>query len=291
MKLLVTGARGQVGTDLARTVPPGSSVVGLPKEALDIADAIAVANALDAHRPDVLVNCAAFTAVDACETQKEHAMRINGVAPGVLAAAARNRGIRYVHLSTDYVFDGLATQPYPENHPVAPQSEYGRSKAEGERRVLAEYPAAAIVRTAWVYGPGTANFPQKILARAKTGETLRVVDDQRGSPTWSRELARALWLLAGRADVGGLLHWTSSGDCTWHGFAAALVEGYRERGGELAVRRIEKVSSLEFAAPARRPVYSVLSLARWNALFPAASPPHWLAQMNGYLDELLKGSI
>ncbi len=288
MRVLVTGAGGQVGTDLVRTAPPGSATVPLSKDALDISDPASVKRAFDAHRPEVVVNCAAFTAVDACETQKDHAMHINGEAPGILAAAARSRGARFIHLSTDYVFDGLAAAPYREDHPVAPQSEYGRTKAEGERRVLAEYPGAAIVRTAWVYGPGIANFPRKILARARTQETLRVVDDQRGSPTWSRELARALWLLAERPDAGGIFHWTASGDCTWHGFAVALVEGYRKRGGALAARRIEKVSSSEFAAPAKRPGYSVLSLDRWNRMFPGSAPTSWLAQMNDYLDELVK---
>ncbi len=290
MKMLVTGAGGQLGSDLTAGVPEGHFVVGLGHKDLDISRPEVIGPVLDVHRPDVLVNCAAFTAVDLCESERDRALEINGLAPGYLAEETRRRGIRFVHISTDYVFNGAARSPYAVDDPIDPRSEYGRSKAEGERRVLAANPEAVIVRTAWVYGPGKNNFPWKILSRAVSNEILRVVDDQRGSPTWSRELAHALWRLSGRRDINGILHWTASGDCTWYEFAISLVEGARRRGVKLAVNSIERISSSAFAAPASRPSYSVLSLDRWNRLFPDCIPSHWTDQMNRYLDWLVRGN-
>ncbi len=283
MKVLVTGAGGQVGGDLLGTVPSGIQAAGFSHAQWDISDREQAARLFREHRPDLVINCAAYTAVDACENHQDDAYRINARAPGILAACAKEYGSRLLHLSTDYVFNGRAEIPYPVDHPRDPQSVYGRSKAEGEIAVLETLPQALVVRTAWVYGPGTNNFPQKILARARTQKELRVVSDQTGSPTWSRHLARALWLLAVRPGVSGILHWTASGSCNWFEFASFIVEQYRAMDGVLAVERIIPVGSAEFAAPAKRPAYSVLSLDRWNSLFPDAIPAGWQAQFSGYL--------
>lgn len=283
MKVLVTGSGGQVGSDLLGTAPAGTNVAGFSHAQWDISDREQTARLFEEHHPDIVINCAAYTAVDACESHRDDAFRINARAPGILAACAKEHGCRLIHLSTDYVFDGLAERPYAVDHPRNPQSVYGRSKAEGELAVLETLPRGVVVRTAWVYGPGANNFPQKILARARTQKELRVVSDQMGSPTWSRHLARALWCLPVRPEVNGILHWTASGSCSWFEFARFIVDRYRAAGGSLAAERILPVSSAEFAAPAKRPAYSVLSLDRWNSLFPDAVPAGWQEQFSGYL--------
>lgn len=288
MRVLITGAGGQVGCDLAATAPKNATVRACSHGQLDITSDSAVETVISEFRPDLMFNCAAYTAVDACETNRETAWKANAEAPGQIARICRSAGVRLVHLSTDYVFGGDSTQPYEPDDPVSPRSEYGRSKAEGERRVCEADPLAVVVRTSWVYGPGQNNFPQKILARSRIQDELRVVDDQRGAPTWSHDLAHALWLLPVRPDVTGLLHWTASGNCTWYEFAKAIVEGAQKRGELIRAKRVVPVSSTEFAAPARRPAWSVLSLDKWNQLFPAQPPRHWKDQLSDYLDSCLK---
>lgn len=285
MRWLVTGARGQVGSDLLRVLAeerPEDGVVGLGRADLDIAslDAAALASALAEHRPDVVVNCAAYTAVDAAETDEEAATAINGAAPGRLAAGCQAVGARLLHLSTDYVFDGSAQQPIAEDAAIDPRSAYGRSKAAGEQAVLAQPGEMYVVRTAWVWGETGGNFVKTIARllrqRAEGGQPLDVVDDQRGTPTWSRDLARGLVELgaAPAAQVpGGVWHLTNSGETTWCGFARAIAV---ELG--LAEHLVRPTSSDAFPRPAPRPAYSVLSLAKWRSA-GLRQPPEWRAAL------------
>ncbi len=287
---LVTGARGQLGTDLLEVLAtrPGDEVTGLGRAELDLTDEAAVRGTvrdwLAGMRADraVLVNAAAYTAVDAAETDEATAGVVNGRAPGWLAEelAARPAGrARLVHVSTDYVFDGSATEPYPVDAPIAPRSAYGRTKAVGERAVAAAGGDASVVRTAWVYGRHGANFVKTMIRLEGQHDTLTVVDDQVGSPTWSADLAAGLVELGARQSaVPPLLHYTNAGQVSWCGFARAVFE---EIGADPA--RVHPISTAEFPRPAPRPAYSVLDGSAWIAAgLPGFRP--WRAALSQALE-------
>jgi dTDP-4-dehydrorhamnose reductase len=258
MRWLITGANGQLGRSFARRLRVGGvAFEAFDRARLDVEDRDAVDKALDATRPDVVANTAAFTWVDRCESEPELARRGNALAPGLMAEACAARGIRLVHISTDYVFDGQAQRPYTEEAPTSPRSEYGRSKLEGERRVRAALPGALVVRTSWVFGPGR-NFIGTMLGvaaqrrSAKDPTPLRVVDDQLGSPTYAADLAGwCIQLVEGGAS--GLYHLANRGVATWWEVAREALD----RGGfpDLV---IERVATSEFPRPAPRPAYSAL---------------------------------
>jgi dTDP-4-dehydrorhamnose reductase len=288
---LVTGARGQLGTDLleALAARPGDQVTGLGRAELDLTDEVAVRTAvrewLDGVRTEraVVVNAAAYTAVDAAETDEATAEVVNGHAPGWLAQELAGRG-RLVHVSTDYVFDGSATEPYTVDAPIAPRSAYGRTKAAGERAVAAAGGDATVVRTAWVYGRHGANFVRTMIRLEGQHETLTVVDDQVGSPTWSADLAAGLVELGAReVSVPPVLHYTNAGQVSWCGFARAVFE---ELGAD--PERVRPITTAEFPRPAPRPAYSVLDGSAWDAAgLPARRP--WRtalteAMENGFRD-------
>ena len=272
---LVTGAGGQLGTDVAQLLRAyRAELTTVDRHALDVTDAAAVDLVFTAAAPDVVVNCAAYTAVDAAETDEATATLINGEAPGHLARWCAANGARLIHVSTDYVFSGAATTPYDVDHAIDPRSAYGRSKAAGERAVLAAGGDAHVVRTAWVYGVAGANFVKTISRLAGERDTLSVVDDQRGAPTWSLHLARGLTAL-GVADVApGIWHCTGGGETTWYGFARAIFD---ELGLDPA--RVHPTTSAEFPRPAPRPPYSVLSMRKWSQ---AGLPelPDWRAALH-----------
>ncbi|PRY51873.1 dTDP-4-dehydrorhamnose reductase [Geodermatophilus tzadiensis] len=270
---LVTGARGQLGHDLLEVLAgrPGDAVTALGRAELDLTDETAVRGAvrawLDGVRADraVLVNAAAYTAVDAAETDEDTATVVNGHAPGWLAQELAGRA-RLVHVSTDYVFDGTATTPYPVDAPVAPRSAYGRSKALGERAVAAAGGDATVVRTAWVYGRHGANFVRTMAGRAAAGAPVSVVDDQVGSPTWSADLAAGLVAVGERTGpVPPLLHRTDAGAVSWFGLARAV---YEELGADPAL--VSPTTTAAFPRPAPRPAWSVLDGSAWLA---AGLPP------------------
>jgi dTDP-4-dehydrorhamnose reductase len=271
---LVTGAGGQLGTDVVQLLRAyRAEVTACDHQALDITDAAAVDRVLSEAAPTVVLNCAAYTGVDAAEADEAHATAINGVAPGHLAAWCASNDARFIHLSTDYVFAGDSTTPYDVNDPIDPQSAYGRSKAAGERAVLGAGGDAHIVRTAWVYGVGGPNFLKTIVALSRERETLAVVDDQRGSPTWSLHLARGLTALA-VADVAPCIwHCTGAGETTWYGFATAIFETLG-----LDPSRVTPTTTAQFPRPAKRPAHAVLSNAKWQG---AGLPelPDWRAAL------------
>ncbi|MET0999546.1 MAG: dTDP-4-dehydrorhamnose reductase [Marmoricola sp.] len=257
MSWLVTGANGMLGTDVCRVLARhGISFTAADRADLDLFDEAAVDEAVSAH--DVVVNCAAWTAVDDAETDEQRAYDINTIAPGLLSRAAAEHGRRIVHVSTDYVFDGTADSPYDEDAPTDPATSYGRTKAAGEAVVRAAAPDHhLVVRTAWLYGAHGDCFPRTIarLAREKSasGETVNVVDDQLGQPTWTVDVAELIVRLV-RAEVpAGTWHATSSGQTTWFEFARRVVE----QAG-LSADLVSATDSASFVRPAPRPAYSVL---------------------------------
>jgi dTDP-4-dehydrorhamnose reductase len=271
VRWLVVGAGGQLGTDLLRVLERDGErdVVGLTRADLDIADHAAIDKAVAAHEPSIVVNAAAYTAVDAAETDEGAAAAANTAGPGFLAEACARSGARLVHLSTDYVFAGDATQPYDEDDPTGPRSVYGRTKLAGERAVLHALPSAYVVRTAWVYGATGSNFVKTMTKLERSRETLSVVDDQRGSPTWSFDLATGVVALARSGASGGVYHCTNAGETTWYGFTRAIFE---ELGADPA--RVTPTTTDAFPRPAPRPAYSVLGSRRWEQVgLPAM--PHW----------------
>jgi dTDP-4-dehydrorhamnose reductase len=259
---LVTGAGGMLGQDvLARLAQAGERYVALDRAALDLTDADAVSAALDEHRPAVVVNCAAWTAVDDAETREDEALAINGDGPANLAAACARTGAVLLHVSTDYVFAGDAQEPYAEDAPTAPRSAYGRTKLAGEKAVLG-IERGYVVRTAWLYGTGGPNFVRTMIKLEGVKDTLDVVDDQRGQPTWSADLAGllvelGLGALAGTAPAG-VYHGTNSGETTWHGFTQEI---FRLLGAD--PDRVRPTTSDAFVRPAPRPAYSVLGHDRF----------------------------
>lgn len=276
---LVTGAGGQLGrAALALATQHGIEAIPVRHADLDVADAAAVRGAIERTRPDVVLNCAAFTAVDRCETETDLAERANARAPGILAAACAG-GPLLVHLSTDFVFDGQASRPIPEDAPTRPLSVYGRTKLAGERAVAAVGSEHLIVRTQWVFGPG-GNFVRTILRAAATGGPLRVVEDQLGRPTWTTALARAIFSAVG-AGARGTLHLACEGMASWFDLACAVVDEGARRG---LIRRVgvTAIPSRDMPRPATRPAYGVLGLERARGL--GIELPHWRETLERYLD-------
>lgn len=271
MRLLVTGAGGQLGSDLLRVLAgTPDEVIGLTRAELDVADPASVEKAVVDVRPDVVLNAAAYTAVDAAETDEAAAAAVNAQGPANLAQVCALHGgrvggtggpIGLVHVSTDYVFSGDASSPYEVDAPTGPRSAYGRTKLAGERAVLELLPERSwVVRTAWVYGGTGGNFVKTIARLAGERETLDVVDDQRGSPTWSRDLAAGLVALTGSTAPPGIYHCTNAGETTWYGLARAI---FAEIGAD--PDRVRPTSTDAFPRPAARPAYSVLSDSAWRA--------------------------
>jgi dTDP-4-dehydrorhamnose reductase len=274
LRPLVVGAGGQLGSDLLLELPHAR---GLTRADLDVTDGAAVRAAVgewalsvrDIPGPLTIFNAAAWTNVDGAETDEEAAYAANAAAPAHLALAAEAVGARLVHVSTDYVFPGDATSPYDVGDPTGPRSAYGRTKLAGEQAVLAVSAGSYVVRTAWVYGAVGTNFVKTMARLERERETLSVVDDQRGSPTWSRDLARGLVALARHRPAPGIYHCTNAGDTTWYAFARAVFE---ELGAD--PERVTPCTTADFPRPAPRPAYSVLSDRAWREA-GLAPLPHW----------------
>lgn len=258
VRFVVTGAGGQLGRAMVERVEAaGDSVAGLRHADLAVEDADATRKVLAELAPEIVVHCGAWTDVDGCELDPARATEVNGHGTAYVAEACRALGARLVYVSTDFVFDGAGTSPYPVDAATAPISEYGRSKLLGERAVLRDSESGfSVVRTSWVFGPGGKNFPSAILGRARSGGPLKVVDDQVGSPTFTLDLADALFDVACAAGASGIYHASNAGVCSWHEFACELV---RAAGLDIEVGTM---SSSELERPAPRPSYSVLDCSR-----------------------------
>ncbi|KZB82317.1 dTDP-4-dehydrorhamnose reductase [Amycolatopsis regifaucium] len=269
LSLLVPGGSGQLGQDIAALVPDAVTPSSAELNVRDTGQVIAAVTALAARAraagtSPVVINAAAYTAVDAAEADEERAFAVNADGPRVLAAACSSRGVPLIHVSTDYVFAGDATSPYEPGDRLGPLNAYGRTKAAGEDAVLGSGARSWIVRTSWVYGKTGSNFVKTMARLEKEREELSVVDDQTGSPTWSRDLAAGLLELAGRVAAGEgpaqrVLHCTGGGSTTWCGFARAI---FAELGADPA--RVKPCTTAEFPRPATRPAYGVLSNASWR---------------------------
>lgn len=274
--ILVSGGNGQVGLELARAAALRHVPAIIQSHAeLDIADRSAVASALTSIRPELVVNAAAYTKVDAAETNPEEAGRANELGPAVLAAACANAKIPLLHLSTDYVFDGRKTGAYSETDAVCPVNVYGRTKAAGEQAVRGALDHHVILRTAWVYSEFGSNFLKTILRLAATREELRVVADQSGAPTSAREIAEAILTIAPRLvrgdDVWGTYHFTARGVTSWHGFASRVVAVQAPLTGRNPP--VTPIASADYPAPAKRPANSQLDCSRFAEVFGVFGRP------------------
>ncbi|MFH1152277.1 MAG: dTDP-4-dehydrorhamnose reductase [Pseudomonadota bacterium] len=259
MRIVILGCRGQLGSDCLRVFEKENGVVCAGHQDVDIADPEQVREVIGSHKPEVVINCAAFTRVDLCETEIDTAFRINAMGPGIIAGACRKSGALMVHVSTDYVFDGNREPPlsYCENDATDPLSVYGRTKLEGEIRVTAESPDNIVLRTAWLYGIGGSNFLKTMLRLTlnKPGTPIKVVNDQFGSPTWTLRLALQMEKLI-KAGGRGLYHATSEGYCSWYELACYFLKQME------VAHTLVPCSTAEYPLPAKRPANSILENAR-----------------------------
>ena len=279
MRTLVIGGTGMLGQAVtAQWREHGATVLAVGSDRVDLRHPESAEQAIRDFSPELVVNCAAYTRVDDCETERELAMAINGRGVGELALATAGAGAKLVHISTDYVFDGEEAVPYDEKSAVGPRSVYGESKLEGERQAL-QTPRSLVLRTSWLFGPGGGNFAATIL-RLLDGDVrpLRVVADQHGCPTYTPYLAATLWELAA-ADATGVLHYRNREPTTWHGFAAAIA---RAIGEDV---EIEAITTDQMPRPAPRPAYSVLSVERVERLLGHRVEP-WLSGLESYLEQV-----
>jgi len=278
MKILVTGANGQLGRELVLLpAPRDMEIVGFGREELDITDLAQCRSMIQLHKPEAIIHCAAYTKVDQAESQPDEAYRVNAYGTRNAALAAEEIGAKFVYISTDYVFDGRADKPYREYDRTDPQTVYGRSKLAGEQLVQSLTSRYFIVRTSWVYGKHGANFVKTMLKLAEERKMLRVVDDQIGSPTYTLDLARFLLELV-KTDYYGIYHASNSGICSWYEFAKAIFEERR-----LNVH-VEPCTTEEFPRPAQRPAWSVLDHGAIRAHgFEPLRP--WREALRDYLNE------
>lgn len=304
-RILLTGKNGQIGRGLERILAETTELKALGREELDLADAASVRGAVRAFKPHVVLNAAAYTAVDKAESEEPLARKINADAPAAMAEEAKKIGAALVHYSTDYVFDGSNNQPYTEEDATNPLSAYGRTKLAGEKAIEQTGGRYLIFRTGWVYATRGQNFLLTILRLGSEREDLRIVCDQTGAPTWSRAIAEATakivldeWrrdgaeLFAGRS---GIYHMTAAGKTNWYDFARAIIAKARQcedsagwlgttlRERPLRVQRILPIATKDYPTPARRPVYSVLSNARLERAF-GVKLPDWRVQLETALD-------
>lgn len=289
MRVLITGAKGQVGHALRTAAPEGTDVVACGHADLDIADARAVEECIAGRRPDVILNAAAYTAVDKAESEPDLARRINTEGSRNLAAAARSCGARLIQISTDFVFDGRASRPYPPDAATNPLSVYGTTKRDGDLAVREVLPdRSVIVRTARVYAATGSNFVRIMLRALRERGSVRVVADQVGTPTAASSLADVLWRIAMSPDLHGIHHWTDAGVASWYDFAVAIAEEGAQLGLLPRDVTVTPIATEDYPTPARRPPYSVLDTRSLAAL--GFAPVHWRARLRAVLKEMPGGS-
>lgn len=306
-RILVTGITGQVGKELQQTLAPLGDVIGFGSRTMDLAQPAMIRQVISEVKPDLIVNAAAYTAVDKAETEAEFAKSINAIAPVIIAEEAQWLGADLIHISTDYVFDGRKNTPYTEQDAPNPINIYGHSKLAGEEGLRQTCIREAslfgqrsevkvrhiILRTAWVYGTyGKSNFVKTMLKLGAERNEIRVVADQVGTPTWARDIAQAIAQLLPLFSPGqtqsaptGTYHFTNSGVASWYDFAIAIFEEARELGYKLKVQRVVPITTPEYPTPAQRPAYSVLSTQKISAVL-GTYPPHWRQSLRQMLIQL-----
>lgn len=306
LRLLITGANGQVGWHLQRTLAPMGEVMAIDIQEVDLTDLNAVSRTVRDFAPNIVVNAAAYTAVDKAESAPELARAINVAAPAKIAEECARTGALLVHYSTDYVYDGSKPAPYEESDATGPLSVYGQTKLDGDQAIMASGCAHIILRTTWVYDIRGKNFLRTVLRLAREKEELRMVGDQYGAPTWARGLAEATTIILARllerksatkSWQSGMFHLTASGQTSWAGFAQAILEDYEdllewpaetgEFGGELKAKRVVAITTEQYQTPARRPRNSVLSNAKIQAAFGIALPD-WRSQLRLAMQDAIR---
>jgi dTDP-4-dehydrorhamnose reductase len=282
MKILVTGSKGQLGKTLLARQPDDITIVGVDRDDIDIAEAGEVEALVKHEKPKLIVNAAAYTAVDRAESDEHDARRVNVFGPRNLAAT----GVRIIHISTDFVFDGEAREPYKPDDATNPLSVYGRSKRDGEiaLRELA-HDDSIVLRTAWLYSEHGGNFVDTMLRLMRSRDELRVVNDQVGSPTWARSLADVILAMATSDWRPGTYHWTDGGQCSWYDFACAIHNEALHLGLLDKAMAIRAIPSTEYPVPAARPSYSVLDCSSTMAEFDVAQTP-WRDNLRSMLEEM-----
>ena len=274
-RALVLGAAGQLGRACMDCAPKAVATHGFSRASCDVTDDLALRRVMDEVDPHIVINAAAYTAVDAAEDNGHMANAVNAEAPAKLSAICAQRGARLVHLSTDFVFDGRSLRPYMPHSDPAPLGVYGASKWRGEQAVLAGDSRHVVVRTSWVYGPGGRNFVLTMLRLMRERGTVRVVNDQIGSPTSTQGLAKICWMLADREDAGGVYHWSDEGAISWYDFASGIHQEALALGLLSAPASVEPMPTKAFPTKARRPAYSVLDCSETcSALGVAQRPWH-----------------
>lgn len=302
-RILLTGCTGQLGQELQRTLAPLGEVIGVGRKTMDLTLDTSIRQVIVEVKPDLIVNAAAYTAVDKAETETEQARLINATAPKCMAEEAQRLGATLIHISTDYVFDGRKNTPYTEEDTPNPLGVYGQTKLEGEEGIRQTCESHLIFRTAWVYGTyGKVNFVKTMLRLFAEREEVRVVADQVGAPTWAADLAEAIQAFASRFPNAklptqeslepeppfiptGTYHYTNSGVTSWYDFAQAIFEEAKPLGFPLKVQRIVPITTEEYPTPAIRPAYSVLSGKKISAVL-GSHPPYWRQGLKKMLVEL-----
>ena len=284
--VMITGAAGQLGFELQRTAPEGTPLIAVDIERLDITSAAAVDAFIAEHQPAVIVNGAAYTAVDKAEEEQAIAEAVNVTAARSLSEAAARHGARLIQVSTDFVFGGASILPWTPRDVTAPESVYGRTKRDGEQAVLSILGNnALVVRTAWLYSAHGGNFVKTMLRLMNERDEVRVIADQIGTPTWANSLARTIWMAVAHADVSGVLHWTDAGVASWYDFAVAIQEEALVRGLLTRAVPVHAISTAAYPTRAKRPLFSVLDKGDTVSAL-GVTPSHWRGNLRLMLDEL-----
>lgn len=289
-KVLVTGAQGQVGSELIKSAPSNFTVIGLKSNELDITNALQIKAAMAKYQPDLIINSAAYTAVDKAESDTEKAFSVNERAVELLALAAKEVDIPLFHISTDYIFDGKAKTPYKESDLVNPTSVYGSSKLAGEQALASVHAKHIILRTSWVFGANGNNFVKTMLRLGKERDELGIVSDQYGCPTSAASIASALWQLALMYNEHSTLSWgvynySNSPTCTWYDFALEIFNQATSLKMLTDRPTVNAITTKDFPTPAKRPAWSVLDVTKIESLL-GYKVPHWKEELSDVLRQL-----
>ncbi|MBN3948852.1 MAG: dTDP-4-dehydrorhamnose reductase [Nostoc sp. NMS7] len=290
--ILLIGNNGQLGKELQQILPDYGNIISVARPTVDLAQPDTLRNVIRSKQPQIIINAAAYTAVDKAESEPELATAINATAPFILAQESQKLGAFLIHISTDYVFDGNGCRPYQETYTTNPLSVYGKTKLAGEEAIRVTCAHHLILRTAWVYGIfGKSNFVKTMLQLGAERQELRVVADQIGSPTWAQDIATVIAEMIPRLTpkISGTYHYTNSGVASWYDFAVAIFEEAQQLGFPLKVEHIVPITTAEYPTPARRPAYSVLACEKISVIL-GTYPPHWRQRLRQMLTDLKIGN-
>ena len=285
MKVLITGKDGQLGHELRKTLPADIECLACDRRELDITSVDSISSAISDYSPDIVVNTAAYTAVDKAEEEQELAFQVNATGIRNIISIIKPSAIKLVHLSTDFVFSGNSRTPFTPTSPVDPIGAYGRSKAEGEKFIMTEYPDhSLILRTSWLYSVHGHNFVKTMLRLMRERSELKVVADQTGSPTWARGLAEVIWSFCKLKRISGVFHWSDDGETTWYDFAIAIQQQALDIGLLDKAISIQPIATADYPTPAQRPRYSVLDKqSTWDIM--GVRSPDWRVSLREMLTE------